>query len=451
MGRNLLILTAALALIAPAPAAADSLVFVKDGEVWISHADGAGARAVTRAPNNWAWPSVADDGTIVAAGGAQRVNAGGTDSDGAGEIYRLDQAGRQLGPPVATPGSNSSPACPTYSPTSLRVSPDGRQVVYDAFHCDYQYPFLEDLATGHFGSFATDYARPQWLDATHVLITHIGTTFGNASFAVYDTVSGTGHGPSADPYMDDYQATAARDGSRVAVLEDDAPDFLDGVARHADIRIYSTAGGDVTNPVERCTLTLDPARISRFITASPAFSPDGARLMWAQDDGIHTAPTANLDNCAAVQDTLLIAGGAYPFFGTAAATDAPPPGPTPTPPPAPPTCCAVPAAFTLASPTTRARLSRTGRLSISVTASAKGALRATGTVKVAKRTIRFRAARAALAAGRHATVALTLSKRDARRVLAALRHRRLTASITLSATAASGAHAVKRLKVKLAR
>ncbi len=248
MGRSLFILAAALALIAPATASADSLVLVKDGEVWISHADGSGARPVTASPNNWAWPSAADDGTIVAAGGAQRVNPGGTDSDGASELYRLDQAGHVLGGAggaVLTPGSNSSPACPTYPPTSVRVSPDGRQVVYDDFHCDYQYPFLEDFASGQFSSFATDYSRPQWLDATHVLITHIGPTVGNAAFGVYDTVAKTGHGPTDDPYMDDFQAVAARDGSRVAVLEDDAPDFFDGVARRADIRLYTTTANDV--------------------------------------------------------------------------------------------------------------------------------------------------------------------------------------------------------------
>lgn len=434
MGRSLFILMAALALTAPASASADSLVFVKDGEVWISHADGTGARPVTATPNNWAWPSVADDGTIVAAGGAQRVNPGGTDSDGASELYRLDQAGRVIGGPVNTPGSNSSPACPAYSPTSVRVSPDGRQVVYDAFHCDYQYPFLEDFASGQFSSFATDYSRPQWVDSTHVLITHIGTTFGNASLGVYDIVAKTGHGPTDDPYMDDYQATAARNGSRVAVLEDDAPDFIDGRARHADFRVYTTTGNDVTQVTQACTLALDPSRISRFNTASPAFSPDGTRLVWAEDDGIHTA------SCAAPSDTLLIPGGAYPFFGTADASPAPPPSPAPSPTPVP-ACCAPPA---LSSTTKRARLSRSGRLTIAVTGA--GPLTATGTVKAGHRTLRFRTAHAKLTPGRTAKVTLTLAKRDARRAAAALRHGRLTASITLTAGAA-----VKRLKVTVTR
>ncbi len=121
---------------------------------------------------------------------------------------------------------------------------------------------------------------------------------------------------------------------------------------------------------------------------------------------------------------------------------APPPAPAPAPGPA---CCTPPPKPpALWSTTRRARLSRSGRLTIAVTGA--GRLTATGTVKVGHRAIRFRSAHATLIAGRKATVTLTLAKRDATSVLAKLRHGRLTASITL---AAGGA--VKRLKITLTR
>ena len=58
-----------VALALPGVAAADSLVFVKAGNVWLANADGSNAYQVTldgTAAHPYASPSQADDGTIVA-------------------------------------------------------------------------------------------------------------------------------------------------------------------------------------------------------------------------------------------------------------------------------------------------------------------------------------------------------------------------------------------------
>src|SRR4051812_11569766 len=115
---RLVVAGAAVAAAVPGAAHADSLVYTKAGNVWISHSDGSDPRQVTGSQDNWAWPSQADDGTIVVAGGAVRINGDGSDSDGSTEIYRFDQNGNQIGPYVETYGSRSTPACPTYAPTS---------------------------------------------------------------------------------------------------------------------------------------------------------------------------------------------------------------------------------------------------------------------------------------------------------------------------------------------
>src|SRR5689334_14524319 len=84
----------------PQAARADSLLYVKGGEAWIAHADGSAARPLTTGSNGWAWPSMSDDGTVYVAGGKARVNPDGSDTDGSDLVYRLDQAGHQLSPPV---------------------------------------------------------------------------------------------------------------------------------------------------------------------------------------------------------------------------------------------------------------------------------------------------------------------------------------------------------------
>jgi hypothetical protein len=57
------------ALVAAAPAAAHSLVFIKDSNVWLANADGSGQYQVTldgTSGSPYSSASQADDGTIVA-------------------------------------------------------------------------------------------------------------------------------------------------------------------------------------------------------------------------------------------------------------------------------------------------------------------------------------------------------------------------------------------------
>src|SRR4051794_30789603 len=276
----------------PAGAQAESLVFTRAGDVWISHADGSAARAVTTKADNWAWPSMAADGTIFAAGGKSRVNGDGPDSDGSDTIVHLSQSGSRIRPTVETPASKSTPARPTHPPFNLRVAPDGRRVSYDMFFCDSISSFWEDLSNAHITRISGDYSAGDWLDDGHILITHIGPTFGNAAFAVYEMADpDSSHGPTDDPYLTERKAAAARNGSRVAVYEDDPN--VDGSVHTADIRVYATENGDVHHPVQTCTIALDAGRAVPVAAASPAITSDGTTLAWVMEDGIHAASAAD--------------------------------------------------------------------------------------------------------------------------------------------------------------
>ena len=444
---------------APGVAHADSLVYTKAGNVWISHSDGSDPRPLTATARNWAWPSQADDGTVFVAGGAVRVNADGSDSDGSTEIYHYDQNGRPIGPYVETYGSRSTPACPTDAPTSVRVSPNGQRVSFDQLLCDNRDSFYEDLSNAHQTLISEDYGSSGWLDDGHILITHIGPTVGNAAYASYNVANpGASHGPSDDPYLQEYKAVASRSGNRVAVYEEDPN--LDGSVHSADIRLYETVGQDVTDPVEKCTLTIPAGNASSFLSSSPTFTPDGTRLAWAEKDGIHAADTSDLGSCAAVTDRLLVAGAAYPFFGNAdmsatagvlqtTATSDQTTGDQHT-----AVCCSPPPAttFAIASAAKRAKLSRNGALTFAVTPAEGGSATVTASVKLGSRTLRFKPRKLTLAGRKQSTITVKLFKSDASRALKALKaHKSLTAKISISMTAANGKTGRLRLAIKLRR
>lgn len=312
------LLLAAAALAAPASAAADSLLYVKDGNVWIARPDGGHAHRLTGKANNWAWPSQAGDGTIVVAGGAQRINPDATtESSGGTELYRLSPRGHRRGAPLTTPGSVSSPACPAYGPQDVRVAPDGARIAYTAFVCGDLQTFWTPSDRSELHRTVTDYIDPSWLDGGRLLLTHDGPTIddGQAAFGIYTLATGDAAGWStqASP-LPRYHVVAAPAGDRLAIVEDDAPDYVDATPRQAGIRLL-TSTGPGTPPVQRCRLAIPAGSFSRPALASPSFSPDGTRLAWGEDDGVHIAELGDLSDCGTIREHLAVPGGSYPFLG----------------------------------------------------------------------------------------------------------------------------------------
>ncbi len=108
------VLAAAALAVAAAPAGASSIVFVKDGNVWLTDPDGARQYQVTF-DGGYLSPSQADDGTIVAWRAKQFV--------------RMDRSGRVLNPPVDGIGRDDGGG-KFYGPWEPKVSPDGRRIAY---------------------------------------------------------------------------------------------------------------------------------------------------------------------------------------------------------------------------------------------------------------------------------------------------------------------------------
>jgi hypothetical protein len=319
---------------------ADSLVYVKDGNVWISHGDASNPRQVTPGANTWSWPTEDDAGNILAAGGHESISAGVEDTAGS-EIHRMNQQGTELSSPQQTPGSMSTVSCPTYPPVGLRVAPDGQHYVYHSWFCDHN---IVELGTvGGQGFTSSDYIEdmvfPTWVDNSEYVVSRGG----DPGFGTCDP--GTGHytcewggrtiGQQVDywyPWFADTASSAtgfdgeaiSRDGTKFAVVEDDGADYL-GAAQNVELRLFTAAGApgpsnDTTPaPTLKCTLTLpaDPESTLWYDNAGPSFSPDGTKLAFAEPDGVHIAGVANLNSCGTVTAPLVIPGATQPSWSAA--------------------------------------------------------------------------------------------------------------------------------------
>jgi len=254
----------------------------------------------------------------------------------------------QFGAPLHAPVPTESELDYHYqTPDEVRVSPDGTKIAYEyKFGAGFSLvdttvwtPSNSTSATNfpHQVQGQTDNLLPAWIDNSHLLLTDtgLGCFYNDPAIRTYHVGDGD---DSTVGWFDDAReqfcpsdagvtgegATISRDGGTVAVLEDDAANYLDGRPRNVVVRLYTTNGPAPAAPTYRCQISLPAGKFvngngffvgQNFI--SPTFSPDGNQLAWSDLDGIHIADTSNLSNCSSVTQQLLVPGGAEPYFSPA--------------------------------------------------------------------------------------------------------------------------------------
>ena len=456
---RLLALTAVLVLAAAAPAAADSLVFIRGDNVWLANPDGSGAYQVTfdgTAAAPYESPSQSDDGTIVAireTPGSRR------------QIYRMTQSGALLNPPINTPA-------PGTGALNAKVSPDGRLVAYwfvttvsDPI-CAFCVSLSSRALISHADSF-TRHDEPGLTPNTGILPTWVSNdalllSQGAADEWFYRLGAAEGwewwgdhQTPFAPPFDGIRNLTdgdVARTGDRIAIVRGDSQET---------IVIYTSNGfpppppATPTPPTPRCIIS-GPAG-GKFV--GPSWSTDGSMLAFQDADGVTTL-SPNLSSCA-LADQHVIAGATSPDLAPAAINPGPRPpcaqpgNPAPCggpPPPPPPPCgsCGPPPSLrdALAALVRRHSAIRIRALSrgVRIAFTARGA----GTLAA-----RLSKGRTVLASGSHryagagkGTVTLKLSRKGKR---ALRRARRMTATLTLTFTPRVGQASSASGKVTIRR
>ncbi len=335
MKRLIGLATVAACLAAAGPAAADSISYLKDGNVWLTTPDGSRQVPLTTS-GGYSFASQADDGTVIALYGQR--------------LHRIARDGRILAD-FDTPVSDSDGTAGSHfsGPFSPAVSPDGKKVAYNYF-----WTLLDPtnpgclpptcISTRTEGGIAYSHADRQtswdepgmgrqsgwidaaWIDDEHTLLADKTVRYGNLDLFV-DTM---GDGPTttlqwfsddASWYMRDPEMS--RQHTKVAVLGTTPDETPGGVGSDDDqVRIYRMNGEAPALP-EACYY-YGPAS-GKY--ESPSWSPDGSRIAFTDTrQGLMVADVPDFGGGCAMPSagaSLLIGGASNPDWGPA---DVPAPG-----------------------------------------------------------------------------------------------------------------------------
>jgi hypothetical protein len=343
LGATLAASAAALLLTAGA-ASADSIAYVKDGNVWLSTPDASRQYQVTF-DGGYSTVSQADSGRIAALRG-DRITTLNPD----GSIINVDGSKRY---DILTPHSYSMPGTQFRGPFDPAISPDGMKIAYTWYYTQLGETPNCNPSTGCqtvYGRQGTNYISPDgkspfdkpgwseqtgwvgpsWVGDGGATIISDPIQVGNEDVVQHtpgDEANGLPGGLSR--WFFDPTAKGMADGELSRNKEKLA--FVTG-PEHKELWLYRGKGGYPTVPENCYRLTDGVGRIN-----SPSWSPDGTRLAYADDQGIHVLPLPSFAaDCgtptAEHTQRLLIPGATNPDWGPA---DVPPARPNPAPQPAP--------------------------------------------------------------------------------------------------------------------
>jgi hypothetical protein len=302
------------ALACASGAAATSIVYVNDHNVWLMNPDGSGKYQVTldgTTNSPYVSPSQAADGTIVAVHAADQT---GSSHD---ELVRMRQNGSAIGsftPSVTFPnGLDQADVSPDGSKIAYRTSFNGNSDCSSQGGSTFCYVMHVTAANGpnDLGG-ATFTENPDWVGNSRLVANESHQRIVTYDVGASDGVEWFGRDIGPDLNQSLYDPSNA--GNHVVAYEQTpSPSKLD---------VFHMNGAPPAMPSAVCSYS-NPSG-GNF--NDPALSPDGGALAWeasdrdpftplSGNDGIYVSPSITDGSCA--DGSLVAAGGEEPDWGPA--------------------------------------------------------------------------------------------------------------------------------------
>jgi hypothetical protein len=306
-------------LLPAAPASADSIVYVKEGNVWLANADGSGQYQVTfdGSPGSpYESPSESDNGTVLAV--HQPLGH-------RNQLFRMTQSGALLNPPIDTPAPGPAGAI------EAKISPDGTLAAYwfvtpvfapCAFcveiasqtlitHSD-RFTNYEEVGNPHTG------IQPSWVNNNTLLLSNSNGTqwyYAIGTKEAEEWFENTGALTPAPEGISEIIADGeiAPSGDRMAVVYGDKANA---------IWVLKLGGPPPALPEAATDCFIEPGE--KFV--DPTWSSNGGQLFWSESTGVWTANIASPTDCMTGANIRLLIPGAHEPDASPAADN---PGPRP--------------------------------------------------------------------------------------------------------------------------